>query len=587
MPDLKQLLEPLDEVEMPDRWDAIRRRPVATSPEPRRSRVPAYAVSAAVAALIVTVVAGLLPLGKTPIERQPGAADQPPAWLAQAAYQAAYVNGDMLPERAEWALLPRNAIPTPVGAGGAGSTEMEYVIVLHGAFTAYASSVPAGASLPTGAVLSIAYDATTHDMTDFGLTDGPTGIEGLHEFTLPPASAVFTSSEGWTAAVPPGWTGGMSVTNWGRSDHAGSYISSSRSFTPVAAAGLPQASSEGFPKDGVAIVVTPTDGPIPLSAQPLPAPPLSADGLANGSAGAGSSTLDSMFFQGPSGVYVLTVRTGADASPQDIQASHDVIRTIAWPSTSSTSSETPPSSAGPATAGLPTADSVVNGRFVESVQLDEGLLRVDPPPPGSAELMSDEIRDLLWASAAFQGKDAVTIGYGLITMQLAQHGIENVESVPGWIAFAKGGVSSCPNMTVAPSPAELPSSGFAAVSDMEGANNFAYSAASDICGKVTQPGVEMATHVESIAWEQVGPVVNGQVNIRYTPPACGRDAVYTVSGDNGVYTLEVDMSVANDPLPCPANLPIEASVDLAGASGTVAEFRHAPEGLVRQAQGAT
>jgi hypothetical protein len=122
---------------------------------------------------------------------------------------------------------------------------------------------------------------------------------------------------------------------------------------------------------------------------------------------------------------------------------------------------------------------------------------------------------------------------------------------------------------------------------MEGANNFAYSAASDICGKVTQPGVEMATHVESIAWEQVGPVVNGQVNIRYTPPACGRDAVYTVSGDNGVYTLEVDMSVANDPLPCPANLPIEASVDLAGASGTVAEFRHAPEGLVRQAQGAT
>ena len=230
----------------------------------------------------------------------------------------------------------------------------------------------------------------------------------------------------------------------------------------------------------------------------------------------------------------------------------------------------------------------MDGRFVRSVQLDNGFLRVDPPPAGAVPQLSKETTDLLWASSAFQGKDAVTVGYGLITLGLAQQGIEKVESQPGWIAFATGGSYNCPIMTAAPSPADLPSGGYVAVSLVEGIANFAYTAASDVCGHVTDPAVGMARHVESVPWEQVGAVSNGRVVIRYTPPACAIDAAYDVSGNGDVYTLAVDMSVANDPLPCTFTQPVKTSVTLTqGSGGTVTELQHAPEGLVRQAQGVT
>ena len=98
----------------------------------------------------------------------------------------------------------------------------------------------------------------------------------------------------------------------------------------------------------------------------------------------------------------------------------------------------------------------------------------------------------------------------------------------------------------------------------------------------------MARHVESVPWEQVGAVSNGRVVIRYTPPACAIDAAYDVSGNGDVYTLAVDMSVANDPLPCTFTQPVKTSVTLTeGSGGTITELQHAPEGLVRQARAVT
>ena len=41
MRDLKDLLEPLGDRPMPDRWDAIQHRPVHPMPEPHRSRLGA------------------------------------------------------------------------------------------------------------------------------------------------------------------------------------------------------------------------------------------------------------------------------------------------------------------------------------------------------------------------------------------------------------------------------------------------------------------------------------------------------------------------------------------------------------------
>jgi thiol-disulfide isomerase/thioredoxin len=67
MRDLKDLLAPLADEEMPDRWDEVRRREPSKLPERRRGpRIATYAVSFAAAALVVVIVAGLEPLGGGP-----------------------------------------------------------------------------------------------------------------------------------------------------------------------------------------------------------------------------------------------------------------------------------------------------------------------------------------------------------------------------------------------------------------------------------------------------------------------------------------------------------------------------------------
>ena len=573
MPDLKKLLEPLDDEQMPDRWASISRREVTPLPEPRRPRLPVFAVAAAVVALLVAAVSGLLPLANVAEQRQPGASDEPPAWLAEAAYKAAYLNGDMIPDSAQWALLPRNAIPTPVGTGGAGSTEQEYVIVLTGHFTAYMASAPSFAPPPTGTVLSVAFDAATHAGTDSALTDGDTGIEGLMPFTLPTPDQVYASPEGWSFPVPPGWN----VSAGPRSTAVAT------SNVPAPTQGGPYSSLSDFPNDGIEVTVS-RDFPPTDVAPAYPPLSFSKDFHVVWGPDGRNAAVWARLVGGTPGVFQITVALGPDASPIDRSALREMIAAFAFPGTQASASSSDASS-----AGLPSADSVVDGRFVESVQLDDGRLRVDPPPTGtSAPVLRLEDADMLWADPAFAGKAGITVGYGLITLTRGEHGIEPIDAVPGWIAFASGGHTYCPNMTTAPSPADLPSSGFAAVSLISRAGNFTYRAASDICGTVTQPVVEMATHVESIPWEQVGQVSGGRVDIRYTRQNCGRDDTYVVSADGDRYTLAVDVTVTNDPLPCPAPLSVDTSVLLTGdGGGTVGALDHAALGPVRQVTGAT
>jgi hypothetical protein len=574
MPDLKKLLEPLDDESLPDRWSSISRREVRPLPEPRRSRVPVFAVAAAVVALLVAAVFGLSPLTQEGDQRQPGSTDQPPDWLVQAAYQAAYGSGDLLPDSAAWALLPRNAIPTPVGTAGAGSTGLEYVIVLEGHFTAYWASVPAGASLPTGSVLSIAYDATTHAVTDSSVGDGDPGIEDLMPFTLPTPDQVYASPEGWSVPVPPGWN----VSAGPRS----TVVATSNVPTPTQ--GGPYSSLSDFPDDGIAVTVSRDFRP--TSAAPA-YPPLSFSKDFNVVWGPDGRTAAvwARLVGGAPGVFQMSVELGPDASPIDRSALREMIAAFTFaPVPTSASLE-------PVGAGLPSSGSVVDGRFVTSVQLDDGLLRVDPlpadqPVPSLPQAKADE----LWASPAFAGKEAVTIGYGLITMQIHSRGPDTVTSVPGWIAFAYAAdVYSCPAMTSAPSPVSLPSAGYAAVTMLhQGHGNFQYTAASFGCSDTIDPSVALASHVESIPWEQRGPITNGVVDIVYGPPGCGRDASYNVGGVGGVYTLEVDMTVPNDPLPCPYMSPVHESVRLTGdGGGTVRTLEHAPTGLVTQVTNAT
>ena len=577
MPDLKHLLDPLEHDEMPDRWDSIRRRPVTPLPERHRSRLPVFAVVLAVVALTVSLVGGLLPLADETGGGGPNGGTAPPAWLAEAAYRAAYGAGDMLPDQAEWALLPRSAIPTPVGTAGAGDSTQEYVIVLRGHFTAYGASVPAGADLPTGSVLSIAYDASTHDVTDLSVGDGDPGIAGLQPFALPPQGSLFRAATGWTAAIPPGWKTLAGITDWSGGGTEWSAITKNAGLISIVGnPDLTQVSADGFPDDGVALVVAPVGSSVPQPSQPPAELPLSSADLAEGSAPGGASTLDSMYFQGGDSVYSLTVRTGPDASVLDRAAVEAVIGSITWNAQAVTSPPPAPN------LGVPTASSVVDGRFVESVALDDGLLRVDPPPADmSTPDLPRDAEDRLWASPTFQFKDAVTIGFGLITLNVPFSEIGAIQEKPGWIAFAQGG-ASC-GMTTAPSPTGFASDGFGAVTFIDNGENFSYTAVTNSCGNGRDPAVDRARHVLSLPWEQLGPVTaDGHVTIRYPSPPCGVDPVVTVSvNDAGFTKIRVDMTTFNDPLPCPSPRTLTSNVQLSPDSH--GDPAHDRLGIVQQA----
>ena len=214
----------------------------------------------------------------------------------------------------------------------------------------------------------------------------------------------------------------------------------------------------------------------------------------------------------------------------------------------------PVESAGATGAVTPTADSVVDGRFVVPVQLDDGSLRVDPAPANDHPSLTADVQDLLMASADLSGKDAAVVGYGLITLEGAQHGQDAVHAVPGWIVFGWGGIYHCPNMTVAPSPVDLPSDGYVAVAILPGdpMSDFSYEARSNVCGTLRGPSIGIAMHVESIAWEQVGPIQQDQIKISYTLPPCGNDAAYVIAGDAAGSTVTVNASVPDAPSSCPS-----------------------------------
>ena len=64
MRDLKDLLKPLGDRPMPDRWDSIQHREVGPMPEePHRSRLGAGIAAGAIAILAIAVIAWLSPLG--------------------------------------------------------------------------------------------------------------------------------------------------------------------------------------------------------------------------------------------------------------------------------------------------------------------------------------------------------------------------------------------------------------------------------------------------------------------------------------------------------------------------------------------
>ena len=126
----------------------------------------------------------------------------------------------------------------------------------------------------------------------------------------------------------------------------------------------------------------------------------------------------------------------------------------------------PAASASPSRAGLPRGDSVRNGRFVEAVRLDGGLLLVDPAPASvTPSLTRADASSEIWASPVVGGaRSGMVLGFGLVTTQRGGPNVPLLDAAPAWIGFAWGASYACPNQSApASSHPELPSNGYAAV----------------------------------------------------------------------------------------------------------------------------
>jgi hypothetical protein len=331
MRDLKDLLEPLSERPMPDRWSDIERRQMVPTLEPNRgSRIATYAVSLAILALVVLITVRLLPLGRA---HGPAAGTEPPAppaWLVDLAYRFAYENGDLTPTSAEWTFAEANTIPPSVGINS-GPNPPEYLVVLQGHFTAHRSFIASQADNTTASVVIFAASATGHQVTDRGVGNVPVDLPGLQPFALPGSSHTYTDREGWSIAVPPGW----SVKPF--------FKSASDGVRSEGATLSNQPNDNGSRNAGVSLKVStmPTD----RGANPVWTPPLSIDHFLH-LLPVQPVTYGTLWFAGPNGQFSATLGTGVGASALDRAAIADVISslTFAVPSTGPSSPSGTPSS---------------------------------------------------------------------------------------------------------------------------------------------------------------------------------------------------------------------------------------------------
>jgi hypothetical protein len=141
------------------------------------------ALVAAALACVAAALAGLA-WGHAGSPSAPGSPVPAPAIsrLTALANRAATANGDASPQWITAVLTTHakaltSATPGDLTPGGGIKV---YLVTMRGHFTAYGSSPPSGAALPTGEYLSLVVDAKTFEVLDFGLSPTPPPV--------PPAS---------------------------------------------------------------------------------------------------------------------------------------------------------------------------------------------------------------------------------------------------------------------------------------------------------------------------------------------------------------------------------------------------------------
>lgn len=89
------------------------------------------------------------------------------------------VNGEAHPSGATVATVGRQAAASVIGNAVVDTDQQVFLVVLHGAFVGYMAKVPYGAALPTGSTMTIAYEPSTLDVTDWSINKTPIDTSSL------------------------------------------------------------------------------------------------------------------------------------------------------------------------------------------------------------------------------------------------------------------------------------------------------------------------------------------------------------------------------------------------------------------------
>jgi hypothetical protein len=154
--------------------------------------------------------------------------------------------------------------------------------------------------------------------------------------TGPDTSAAATNQEaktysdpaGWTLQVQPGWHVTPFETSEGNASAKGVQISNVALPSPAIVPGFPiQANGRDLPDDGIALIIAVDDDPGDAQKPPQspPQPPLALDMFLQGSAPAGSPTLDLLWFSGNGRTFLASIKSGPTSSSNDRAALQETV----------------------------------------------------------------------------------------------------------------------------------------------------------------------------------------------------------------------------------------------------------------------
>ncbi|MGH9126333.1 MAG: hypothetical protein ACRDZ8_16640 [Acidimicrobiales bacterium] len=221
---------------------------------------------------------------------------------------------------------------------------------------------------------------------------------------------------------------------------------------------------------------------------------------------------------------------------------------------------------------------IMAGRFVASVELDGGALRIDPTAATPQVSEQHAIATFRAGTPPDTFTQGVVVGFGSVTIatNLTTGNTPRFTHQASWVVFYSEGPLNCPAIAAASaSPQPAPTTAFILSASTTAVD---YTGRGSVCGEPPRgPTVATASIYQSVPWTPVAE--NGATaTVGYTAPPCG--TLVTVSANaQPVETpvVEVLVEIPLDTIACPPSRPATATFRLATPDVVLL---HGPTGAV-------